>query len=90
MLERKLGERHCGKLRMETAQAKAERIIAEELAELGWDAGRLERFGDVFLAHRCSRTRSTGRTWLVAAEVLPQPKASAWGAVLNPSGVACL
>jgi putative transposase len=44
MLERmegKLGEHHSGKLRMETAQAKAERIIAEELGKLGWDAGQL-------------------------------------------------
>ena len=44
MLERmegQLGEHHSGRLRLETAQAKAERIMAEELVRLGWDAGQL-------------------------------------------------
>jgi hypothetical protein len=44
MLERmegKLGAHHSGKLRMESAQAKAERIIAEELGRLGWEEGQL-------------------------------------------------
>jgi len=34
-LEGKLGENHSGKQRRETAQAKAERIIGEELKQLG-------------------------------------------------------
>jgi hypothetical protein len=44
MLERmqgKLGEHHSGALRLETAEAKAERIMAEELARLGWEAAQL-------------------------------------------------
>ena len=39
MLERmegKLGDHHSGELRQETAEAKAERIIGEELHRLGW------------------------------------------------------
>jgi putative transposase len=35
-LEGKVGEHHYGQLRLETALAKAERIIAEELGRLGW------------------------------------------------------
>ena len=36
LMEGKLGENHSGELRRETAQAKAERIISEELRRLGW------------------------------------------------------
>ena len=39
LLERmagRLGEHHAGELRRESAQAKVERIIAEELQRLGW------------------------------------------------------
>jgi hypothetical protein len=35
-MEGRLGEHHSGALRLESAQAKAERIIAEELVRLGW------------------------------------------------------
>lgn len=35
-MEGKLGEHHSGELRRETAEAKAERIVAEELGRLGW------------------------------------------------------
>jgi hypothetical protein len=35
-LEGKVGEHHYGQLRLETAQAKSERIITEELGRLGW------------------------------------------------------
>jgi hypothetical protein len=31
-----LGEHHSGELRRETADAKAERLISEELRQLGW------------------------------------------------------
>src|SRR5207247_33722 len=34
--EGKLGEHHSGELRRETVEAKAERIISEELGRLGW------------------------------------------------------
>ena len=36
-----MGEHHFGQLRLETAQTKAERIIAEELARLGWQEAEL-------------------------------------------------
>jgi REP element-mobilizing transposase RayT len=38
-----LGEHHAGELRRETAEAKAERIIAEELPRLGWTRADLEQ-----------------------------------------------
>ena len=35
-METRLGEHHSGELRRESAEGKAERIIAEELKRLGW------------------------------------------------------
>ena len=40
-MEDKLGDHHSGEQRRETAQAKAERIIAEEINRLGWDESHL-------------------------------------------------
>ena len=40
-LEGKLGEQHSGELRRATAEAKAERLIGEELQRLGWTEGEL-------------------------------------------------
>jgi putative transposase len=40
-LEGRLGEHHSGEMRRETAQAKAERIVAEELRRLGWNETEL-------------------------------------------------
>jgi len=47
-MEGKLGENHSGELRRETAQSKAERIVAEELRRLGWKEKdlQLRRKGD--------------------------------------------
>ncbi len=42
-LEGKLGEHHSGQLRRKTAEAKAERIIGEELKRLGWKQTELGR-----------------------------------------------
>ena len=40
-VEGRLGEHHSGELRCETAEAKAERIITEELGRLGWSRAEL-------------------------------------------------
>ena len=40
-MEGKLGEHHSGELRRETAEAKAERIVAEELRRQGWNENDL-------------------------------------------------
>ncbi|MCP5525764.1 MAG: hypothetical protein H7A47_03020 [Verrucomicrobiales bacterium] len=42
-IEGKLGEHHAGQLRAESAAAKAERIIGEELQRLGWTRADLEQ-----------------------------------------------
>jgi putative transposase len=41
-MEPRLGEHHSGKLRHETAAARAERIIAQELKRAKWDAAELK------------------------------------------------
>jgi len=40
-MEGKLGDHHSGELRRETAQARAERIVAEEIKRLGWNEANL-------------------------------------------------
>ena len=47
-MEGRLGENHSGELRRETARAKGERIVAEELKRLGWKEKELgvRRKGD--------------------------------------------
>lgn len=42
-LEQGLGDYHSGELRRESAAAKADRIVAEELKRLGWTEADLER-----------------------------------------------
>ena len=42
-MEGKLGEHHSGELHRESAEARAERIMAEELGRLGWKPAELAR-----------------------------------------------
>ena len=42
-MEGGLGEHHAGDLRLEAAEAKAERLLAEELQRLGWNEDELRR-----------------------------------------------
>ena len=42
-MEGGLGRHHAGELRLETAQAKADRLVAEELRRLGWNTQELVR-----------------------------------------------
>ena len=55
-MEGRLGEHHDGALRVETAQAKAERIIGEELRRLGWKESDLS----------CRRKNDPGKLALAA------------------------
>ena len=41
-LDGQVGQHHFGQMRLEVAQAKAERIITEELRRLGWQEAQLE------------------------------------------------
>ena len=40
-MEGKLGDNHAGELHRETASARADRILAEELRRLGWTTSEL-------------------------------------------------
>ena len=42
-MEDRLGEHHAGELRLESAHAKADRLVAEELRRLAWSAEDLVR-----------------------------------------------
>ena len=42
-MEGKLGEHHSGELKRESAEAKAERIIREDIKRLGWSPGDLSQ-----------------------------------------------
>ena len=42
-MEGKLGEHHAGALRRETAEARADKIVAQELKKLGWQQSELAR-----------------------------------------------
>ena len=42
-MEGKLKENHSAELRRETAEARAERIVVEELKRLGWNAAELSK-----------------------------------------------
>ena len=74
MLEKmagKLGENHAGELRRETAETKAERIIAEEMRRLGWQEAELEqrRKGDpgkLAIAARVRRETTLPVRWIAA------------------------
>jgi hypothetical protein len=45
LMSGQLGEHHCGELRRETAEAKAERIVSEQLQQLGWKESELRQRG---------------------------------------------
>ena len=68
-MERSLGENHAGELRSESAQAKAERIIGQELRRLGWNQADLvlRLKGDpakMALAGRLRKETTLPMTWI--------------------------
>ena len=44
-MEGKLGEHHAGELKRASAEARAEKIIAEELERMGWTEAQLRERG---------------------------------------------
>ena len=71
LMDGKLGENHSGELRRETAEQKANRIITEELARLGWKesdlAGRLKsELGKLAIAARLRRETTLPIKWIAA------------------------
>jgi len=69
----KMGAHHGGSERAETAEAKAERILAKEMRRLGWGSAELKhrRKGDVKKIRVAQRLRrETTMTWSWIAEHL--------------------
>jgi hypothetical protein len=68
-MEGQLGEQHAGELRRRTSEAKAERIIGDELKQLGWTEADLERRhksdpGKLALAARLRRETTLPMKWM--------------------------
>ena len=76
LMEGKLGESHSGELHRETAEQRANRIIAEELARRGWPESELATRrrndpGKLAIAARL-RTETTLPIKRIAARVIKQ------------------
>ena len=87
-LEGKVGEHHFGQLRLETAQGKAERIIAEELARLGCQeadlaARRKHDSNKVQLAQRLRRERTLSVRQIAQRVHLGTPKSASFRLLSN-------
>ena len=70
-LEGKLGPHHSGELKRETAEARAERIIREELKRLKWRKGELfprpkSDLTKVAIAARLRRETTLPLPWIAA------------------------
>jgi hypothetical protein len=68
-MEGRLGQYHSGTLRRESAEAKAERITADELLRLGWTSADLERrrkndLGKMEIAVRLRRETTMTIGWI--------------------------
>lgn len=82
-IESQLGPHHSGRLRFETAAAKAERIVAEELKRLGWNEGELARRpkGDVEKLAIAVRLRQ--QTTLTVAGIAQRLHCGSWKSLRN-------
>jgi REP element-mobilizing transposase RayT len=70
-MEGKLGEHHSGELRRESAEAKAERIIREDVKRLGWSEGELGQRpksdpAKLAMAARLRRETTLALPWIAA------------------------
>jgi hypothetical protein len=67
-IDGKIGEHHLAKLRLETAEAKAERIVSEELGRLHWKETHLRsrRKSDPAKLAMAARLRRETTLWIKA------------------------
>ncbi len=68
-MEGQLGDHHAGELRREASEAKAQRVITEELQRLGWTEGDLDKRhksdpGKLALAARLRRETTLPLKWI--------------------------
>ena len=82
-LESQLGQHHSGRLRFDTAAAKAERIVAEELKRLGWKEGEPARRpkGDGDKLAIAARLRP--ETTLTVAQLAQRLRCGTWKSLRN-------
>ena len=82
-MESQLGQHHSGRLRFETAAAKAERIVAEELKRLGWKEDELARRpkGDGDKLAIAARLRR--ETTLTVAQLAQRLRCGSWKSLRN-------
>ncbi len=82
-MEGKLGEHHSGELRRESAEAKAERIVAEELKRRKWDWGELKarRKGDPAKLEIAARLRR--ETTLTIRQIAERLYLGSWKSLNN-------
>jgi|ERR1035441_307481 hypothetical protein len=81
LMEGNLGENHAGQLHRETAEEKAHRIIAQELARLGWEdhdlACRLKNDqGKLAIAARLRKETTLPLKWIAARLQMGTSKSS--------------
>jgi hypothetical protein len=63
-MEGQLGDHHSGEMKRESSEAKAERIIADQLERLGWSADQLRQ--------RAKSANARLHHWLKAHETVEQ------------------
>jgi hypothetical protein len=68
-MEGRLGEHHAGELRRQSAESKAQRIIAEQLKQMDWTEAEMERRhkgdpGKLALAAKLRRETTLPMKWI--------------------------
>ena len=79
LMEGKLGDNHSGELHRETAEQKANRILGEELARLGWQESELAARhrtdpGKLAIAARLRKETTLPIKWIAARVKIGTPK----------------
>ena len=82
-VEPQLGEHHSGSLRLETAAAKAERIVAEELRRPGWSDGVLAARPKADPHKLAMAARLRGETMLTGAQIAQRLHCGSWKSLRN-------
>jgi hypothetical protein len=82
-IEPRLGEHHSGKLRHETAEAKADRIITSELKRLGWKAPDLRERAKSNPAKLALAARLRRETTLTIREIARRLEMGSWKSLNN-------
>src|SRR3974390_867645 len=82
-METKLGEHHSGRLRHESAQAKGERIIAEELKRLKWKEAHLKEHPKTHPQKLALAARLRRETTLTIREIAQRLHMGSWKSLNN-------